>query len=117
MGNQFGRAHRWSSNFKTSVPAGEPRFEDLGYSWRETTTDRGFTVQELTAFDPATNSLAAEDPTTTQLTMKFVMEPKSALPPEEEAKVHMGLTPAVKLLAEELKYYVEEGQRLSVPQQ
>ncbi len=43
--------------------------------------------------------------------------PSPDLSPEEEAKVHMGLTAAVKPLAEELKYYVEEGQRLSVPQQ
>ncbi len=58
MGNQFGHADKWSSNFKTSKPGGEPKFSGLEYSLRDTTTDRGNTVQELTAFDPGKYTLS-----------------------------------------------------------
>ena len=131
MGNQFGHAHIWSSNFKSSKPVGEARFAGLDYSSRDTVTDRGRTVQELTEFDAAkhsftyqitegappiaqfagaTWSLSEEGASDTQLTMDFVMEPKSPLPPEMEAKVQAGLTASVTQLAQELKYFLEEGQ-------
>ena len=45
MGNQFGNADLWSSNFKTSKPGGEAKFEGLDYSLRDTTTERGNTIQ------------------------------------------------------------------------
>ena len=130
MGTQFGHAHRWSSNFKTSKPGGPARFAGIDHSLRDTTTDRGNTIQELTHFDAeqhtltyiitqgapeiaksagATWSLQAQGQQSTQLTMEFVMEPKMPLPADMEAKVRMGLTAAVNTLAQELKYYLEEG--------
>ncbi len=130
MGNQFGHAHRWSSNFKTSKPGGEAKFEGLAYSLRDTTTDRGNTIQELTAFDPhnysltyhitqgappiaqkagATWSLVAEGENVTSLNLEFVMEPKMPLAAEMEGKLKQGLTASVNELAEELKYYLENG--------
>jgi len=58
MGNQYGYANIWSSNFKTSKPGGEAKFNGLEYSLRDTTTDRGNTIQELTAFDPEKYTLS-----------------------------------------------------------
>ncbi|MDG1333993.1 MAG: hypothetical protein P8P74_16775 [Crocinitomicaceae bacterium] len=42
MGNQFGHAHLWSSNFQTSKPGGEAKFEGIDYSHRDTTTPGSF---------------------------------------------------------------------------
>lgn len=131
MGNQFGYAHLWSSNFKSSQPGGAPKFEGLDYSLRDTTTDRGNTVQELTAFDPKQYSLTYEiskgapaiakkagatwslSPSTTESTlleMAFLMEPQMPLNDEMNAKIKHGLTASVTQLAEELKYYLENGE-------
>ena len=129
IGNQFGHAHVWSSNFKTSKPGGEPKFKGLGYSHRDTTTERGNTIQELTAFDPSNYSFSYEitkgAPAIAQraastwylkgaeqgtvVHMDTIMEPKMPLSPEMESKIQMGLTASFKQLAEELKYYVENG--------
>ena len=129
MGNQFGHAHLWSSNFITSKPGGEPRFEGLDYSLRDTTTERGNTIQELQAFDPSTYSFSyeitkgapkiakraastwylKETENGTVAHMDTIMEPNMPLPAEMEAKIHMGLTASFNQLAEELKYYVEHG--------
>lgn len=129
MGNQFGYAHVWSSNFKSSKPGGEPRFEGLDYSLRDTVTDRGNTVQELTAFDreqytlsyvitkgaPEIAKLAAstwylkETADGTVVYMDTIMEPKQPLPEEMETQIQKGLTIAFQLLADELKFYLENG--------
>jgi hypothetical protein len=133
MGNQFGYADKWSSNFKTSKPGGEAKFNGLDYSLRDTTTDRGNTVQELTAFDSkkytltyvitqgapeiakmagAEWSLVSEGENLTMVSMDFIMEPKMPLNAEMETKIKMGLTASVKELAEELKFYMETGKPL-----
>jgi len=130
MGNQYGYADKWSSNFKTSKPGGEAKFSGLEYSLRDTTTDWGKTVQELTAFDSdkyslsyvitkgapeiakmagAKWSLVSESENLTTLSMNFNMEPKMPLTAEMETKLKMGLTESVKELAEELKFYLETG--------
>ena len=57
MGNQFAQVDVWCSNFKTSKPGGKAKFPGLDYSYRDTTTDRGQTIQELDSFDPAKHSL------------------------------------------------------------
>lgn len=130
MGNQYAYADKWSSNFKTSMPGGEAKFKGLEYSLRDTTTDRGNTVQELTAFDSdkytlsyvitqgapeiakmagAQWSLVSQSENLTMLSMDFIMEPKMTLNTEMETKIRMGLTSSVEELAEELKYYMETG--------
>lgn len=129
MGNQFGHADRWSSNFITSKPGGEAKFEGLEYSHRDTTTERGNTIQELTSFDASNYTLSykitqgapeiaksakskwyiTEDSHGTVVHMDTVMEPKMPLPEEMAQKINMGLTASFQLLAEELKYYVENG--------
>ncbi|MFT4986581.1 MAG: hypothetical protein ACI9AT_002515 [Ulvibacter sp.] len=133
MGNQYGYADKWSSNFKTSKPGGEAKFSGLEYSLRDTTTDRGNTIQELTAFDPskftlsyiitkgapeiakmagATWSLFTENENSTIVSMDFIMEPKMPINGEMETKIKMGLTASVKELTEELKFYLETGKPL-----
>jgi hypothetical protein len=134
MGNQFGYADKWSSNFKTSKPGGEAKFNGLEYSLRDTTTERGNTIQELTAFDPvkytltynitsgapeiakmagAKWSLFTETKNSTMVSMEFIMEPKMPLTEEMETKLKMGLTKSVQELAEELKFYLETGKALA----
>ena len=129
MGNQFGHAHLWSSNFKTSKPGGEKKFDGLDYSHRDTTTPNGNTIQELTAFDATDHSLSYEITAGKPELAKFVsshwylketkegtiaymnsvMVPNMELPAEMEAKIQMGLTASFNQLANELKYYVENG--------
>jgi len=129
MGQRFAEAHIWSSNFKSSKPGGEAKFPGLDYSLRDTITDRGNTIQELTAFDNEAHSLSYEitqgapeiakraasnwylekEGTQTVVKMDTIMEPKMPLPAEMEAKIQQGLSASFQQLAEELKYFVENG--------
>lgn len=130
MGNQFGHAHLWSSNFKTSKPGGEAKFEGIDYSLRDTTTPNGNTIQELTEFDAKNFSLRyeitagkpeiakfvtshwylTETDEGTVVKMDSIMEPKMELPEEMSTKIKMGLTASFNQLANELKYYLENGE-------
>ena len=58
MGNQFAQVDVWCSNFKTSKPGGKAKFPGLDYSYRDTTTDRGQTIQELDVFDTNNHKLS-----------------------------------------------------------
>lgn len=130
MGNQFAEAHLWSANFKASQPGGEPKLEGVTYAHRATITDRGETIQELDAFEPQNYSLAyhitegapevaekasavwylkeaADDQT--QAFFEFTLEPKSFVSEEMATKIKMGLLKSSQMLAEEMKYYVENG--------
>lgn len=131
MGVQFAEVDQWSSNFLTSQPGGDATFEGLDYSERITTTERGETVQQLTAFDPAGRSLsyqitkgapeiAKEARSTwalkevnseqTEVILEFILEPKVELNEYMEAKIKAGLTASSSLIAEELKFFLETGQ-------
>lgn len=129
MGNQFGDAHLWSSNFKTSKPGGEAKFEGIDYSLRDTTTPNGNTIQELREFDAKKFSLTyeitagkpeiakyvsshwylTETDEGTLVKMDSIMETKMELPAEKAEKIQMGLTASFQQLANELKYYLENG--------
>ena len=41
--------------------------------------------------------------------MDSIMETKMELPKEMETKIQMGLTASFQILADELKFYLEEG--------
>lgn len=130
MGNQFGHAHLWSSNFQSSKPGGEPQFEGIDYSLRDTNTPNGNTIQELTEFDAINYSLRYEitagkpeiakfvsshwyliqTDEGTVVQMDSIMEPKMELPEDMASKVQMGLTASFNQLANELKYYIENGE-------
>lgn len=129
MGNQFGDAHLWSSNFKTSKPGGEKKFEGMDYSLRDTTTPNGNTIQELKEFDTTNYSFKyeivagkpeiakfvsshwylKESEECTIAYMDSVMESKQELPQEMASKIQKGLTASFQTLADELKFYLEEG--------
>jgi Asp-tRNA(Asn)/Glu-tRNA(Gln) amidotransferase A subunit family amidase len=131
MGNQFGQVHLWSSNFLESKPEGESKFEGLAYSSRKTLTERGETIQELDVFDAnkyslsyyitkgapefaeqtgAVWSLSSEGLNTTKATFEFSMVAKAMVNEEMASKIEMGLTRSASEMAEELKYYLENGQ-------
>lgn len=129
MGNQFGHAHLWSSNFQSSKPGGEAKFNGIDYSHRDTTTPNGNTLQELIEFDTSNYSLSyeitagrpeiarsvsshwylEESSEGTIVYMDSVMEPKMELPAEMGEKIQLGFMDSFKQLANELKYYVENG--------
>ncbi|MEQ8241705.1 MAG: SRPBCC family protein [Cyclobacteriaceae bacterium] len=129
MGNQFGHAHLWSSNFQSSKPGGIAKFEGIDYSLRDTTTPNGNTLQELTEFDASNFSLRyeitagrpeiarsvsshwylEESAEGTVVYMDSVMEPKMELPAEMAEKIQLGLMASFNQLANELKYYLENG--------
>ena len=130
MGNQFGQVHLWSSNFLESRPGGESKFQGLDYSTRQTLTERGETIQELDEFN-ATNqslsyhitkgapevvekasavwSLSSQETNTTKVTFEFSMEIKDLVNKEMASKIKAGLLHASTEMAEELKYYMENG--------
>lgn len=127
MGNDFAGAAKWSTNFQTSKPFGEKKFEGLDYSGRETTTDRGLTIQVLDKFEPQNYSLEyhitegippvgksasshwylKEDGEGTKAIFDYDMELKDEVPAEMVGKIEMGLKMGATQLAEELKAYVE----------
>jgi len=132
MGNQFGQAHLWSSNFKACKPGGPAKFNGLDYSLRDTITERGNSIQELEAFDPETHALSyvitkgapeiakkassswylKEMEGSTAVYMDSVMEPKMPLPEEMATNLQKRLTASFNQLAIELKHYLETGEPL-----
>jgi hypothetical protein len=133
MGNQFADVHKWSNNFKESKPGGPQKFEDINYSLRETITDRGITIQVLETFDPknfilkyyiteglpeiaksahSTWFLKQISVNKTLVVMDFELEPKAPLNDVMVSKIEMGLKGSTKVLAEELKYFMENGKPL-----
>jgi hypothetical protein len=130
MGNQFADIHKWSSNFKESKPGGLQKFEDINYSLRETITDRGITIQVLETFDPtnfilkyyiteglpeiaksahSTWFLKQISVAKTLVVMDFELEPKAPLNDVMASKIEMDLKSSTTVLAEELKYFMENG--------
>lgn len=110
MGNDFAGAAKWSTNFKTSKPFGEKKFEGLDYSGRETTTDRGLTIQVLDKFEPQNYSLEYHitegiPPVGKSASSHWYL--KEEVPAEMVGKIEMGLKMGATQLAEELKAYVE----------
>ena len=131
MGNQFGEVHLWSSNFLDSKPGGNPKFFGLDYTFRDTITERGNTVQVLESFDPrnytlsyfisegkpeiaksasSTWSLRTISSDLTKVILEFNMEPKVSLNEYMTAKIEAGLAASANQIAVELKHYLENGE-------
>ena len=130
MGTQFAQVHLWSSNFFDSKPAGPAKFPGLDYSVRDTVTERGQTVQALDTFD-ATNfaltyhiskgapkiakravgmwSLKSIDKNSTTVIIEFIMETKGIIGFLLPALIKLKIKQASLVIAEELKYYLEQG--------
>ena len=130
MGNQFAQVHLWSSNFKDSKPGGMAKFPGLDHSERITITERGETIQALDAFDSVAHSLSyhiskgapsiAKDasaiwslestaPDQTKVLLEFNMETKG-LGFLMTPMIKKGMGQSAKEIAEDLKYYLENGQ-------
>jgi hypothetical protein len=130
MGHQYGQVDLWSTNFIESNPSGKPKFPGLNYSKRITLTERGRTIQELDAFDPvnhtltyhitegapsiskkasATWSLISIDSLHTKVVFKFNMTTKGIVGFIMANTIDEKLGSSAKDMAEELKYYLENG--------
>lgn len=131
MGEDFANVHQWATNFTDSKASGEKKFDGLDYSSRTTITERGTTVQTLDAYSPEKFSLeytitegAPEiakvasskwslekiSDNETKVILDFYLEPKMELPAEMAEKVKMGIYMGAKTIAEELKYFLENGE-------
>lgn len=130
MGNQFAQVHLWSTNFKDSKPGGSSKFSGLDYSERVTLTDRGETIQELDSFDATTHALSyhitkgapgiakhasaiwslnSDEANKTTVVLEFNMETKGFLGFLMTPMIKMGMGKSATEIAEDLKYYVENG--------
>lgn len=131
MGLQFDQVHLWCSNFLDSKPGGSKKFEALEYSHRATTTERGETIQVLDSFDSENYSLAYHitrgmpgiaktasgvwslevvEGDKTKVTIAFDMEVKNAVGYVLSPIIKLKLGKSAEDIAEELKYYMENGQ-------
>jgi hypothetical protein len=131
MGKQFAQIHLWSTNFKDSKPGGSSKFVGLDYSTRITITARGETVQELDAFDPTTHSLAYHiskgmpaiakhasavwslqpiGTNKTKVILQFNMETKGFPGFLLTPMMRKGMGKSAIEIAEDLKYYLENGE-------
>lgn len=130
MGKQFDEVHKWSSNFKNSKPGGKPKFPDLDYSQRLTITDRGETVQVLDSFDSDSYTLSYHitkgapgiakqagaiwslniiNPNKTKVVLEFKMVTQGLIGFLMTPIIKKGIKNSASEIAEELKYYVENG--------
>lgn len=130
LGNQFTQPHIWAVNFKTSEPGGEPKLSGLTYLHRATTTENGVNWQELDSFDPddyrltyhvskgipSIASRALGDwrlekvtDSRTQMTVRFTLETKGLLGLVMSPIISKKVGAASTELAEEFKYYLENG--------
>jgi hypothetical protein len=131
MGLQFAQVHLWSSYFLDSKSGGIKQFEALAYSERITQTDRGETVQVLDSFDSENYTLAyhitkgmpgiaktasgvwsleATENNKTMVTIAFDMEIKNAIGYLLSPVIKLKIGRSAEEIAEELKYYVENGE-------
>jgi hypothetical protein len=130
LGNQFTKANVWSSNFKSSKPGGEPKLASLDYLHRETMTKNGENFQELDEFDPVNYSLSYHvsrgvpgiaksalgkwslfkvENNETRLKVHFILETKGLIGFVLSPVVSKKVGRASAEIAEELKYYMENG--------
>jgi hypothetical protein len=130
MRNQFAEVHLWSTNFKDSKSGGNSKFAGLDYSERVTVTDRGETIQELDVFDSTTHALSyhitkgapsiakhasavwslnSDEANKTTVVLVFNLETKGVLGFLMTPLIKKGIGKSATEIAEELKYYVENG--------
>lgn len=130
LGNQFAEAHIWSTNFKSSKPAGEPKLPGLDYLHRETMTEKGENWQELDTFDPVNYSLSYHvsrgvpaiaksalgewklsktGDNQCRMNIHFILETKGILGFILSPVISKKIGKASTEIAKELKYYMENG--------
>jgi hypothetical protein len=131
MGKQFAQVDQWSTNFKTSKPGGSSTFAGLEYSERITLTNRGETIQVLDSFDSTKHkltyhitkgkpgiakqasavwSLNTIDANKSTVILEFDMTTKGLLGFLMTPLIKKGIGKSASEIAEDLKYYVENGE-------
>ncbi|MFT6243530.1 MAG: hypothetical protein ACJA0U_000809 [Salibacteraceae bacterium] len=130
MGHNFDGVDEWSANFYESKAGGAKKFPGLSYSKRITMTERGETVQVIDAFNSVNHSLeyhiTAGKPSIaseakakwslvevgsdkTKVVLEFKMQAKGWIGLFMSGKVKSKIDSSSQELAEELKYYIENG--------
>lgn len=130
MGLQFAQVHLWSTNFVDSRPGGPEKFHGLDHSQRVTVTDRGETIQVLDAFDSENYRLAYHitegmpgiakaasgvwslkpiGNNKTMVSIAFDMEVKNLVGYFLSSVIKLKIGKSAEEIAEELKYYMENG--------
>jgi hypothetical protein len=131
MGTQYTQVHLWSTNFKDSKAGGNPKLPGLNYLHRITQTGRGETIQELDKFDIDNYtltyhiskgapeiaktavgiwSLAPVESNKTKVILEFELETNGFKGLMLSSIVKLKLGKSAMELAEELKFYVENGE-------
>ena len=131
MGVQYTEVHLWSTNFKDSKAGGNPKLLGLDYLHRITQTDRGETIQELDNFDSDNYtltyhiskgapeiaktavgiwSLVSIEPNKTKVILEFRMETNGFKGLMLSSIIKFKLGKSAMGIAEELKFYVENGE-------
>ena len=129
LGNQFGAIDKWASVISESSVSGQPKFQGVNYSVRNTTAVTGKGQQELTGFDPQNHvisykSLSGTPPIVKQIHAEWSLKEKGSnkteLVLDFQAQMkgigHL-LSPIAKKklskigdeLLDDFKYYVENG--------
>tara|TARA_B100000809_G_C15040390_1_gene495336 strand:- start:530 stop:1108 length:579 start_codon:yes stop_codon:yes gene_type:complete len=130
MGTEFDEVDAWCSNFIESEASGNKKFNDIDYSSRVTVTTKGENTQALDEFDPVNHtlkyhitkgkpgiakeasavwSLANIGSKKTKVILEFKFLAKGWIGLFLSGKVRSEINGASLEIAEELKYYMENG--------
>lgn len=130
MGDQYTQVHLWSTNFKDSKAGGNPKLPGLDYLHRITQTERGETMQELDEFDTDNYTLSYHiskgapeiaktaigiwslvpfEPSKTKVIIEFKLETNGFKGLLLSSIIKLKLGKSAMEIAEELKFYVENG--------
>jgi hypothetical protein len=130
MGTEFSEVDLWCANFIKSEAGGSKKFNGIDYSKRVTVTTKGENTQELDDFDPtnyvlkyhisegkpgiakeasAVWSLVDLGLNKTKVVLEFKLVTKGWIGLLMSGKVRSGINSTSAEIAEELKYYMENG--------
>ena len=130
MGTEFSEVDLWCVNFIESEAGGSKKFNDIDYSTRVTLTEKGENTQVLDEFDPANHllkyhitdgkpgiakeasavwSLIDLGQNKTKVILEFRFVAKGWIGLLMSGKVRSGINNTSTEIAEELKYYMENG--------
>jgi hypothetical protein len=130
MGTEFSEVDIWCANFIKSEAGGSEKFNGIDYSKRITLTTKGENTQELDDFDPinyilkyhisegkpgiakeasALWSLVDLGLNKTKVVLEFKLVTKGWIGLLMSGKVRSGINSTSAKIAEELKYYMENG--------
>jgi hypothetical protein len=130
MGTEFSEVDLWCANFIKSEAGGIKKFNNIDYSTRVTVTPKGENTQELDDFDPINHvlkyhiskgkpgiakeasavwSLVDLGLNKTKVVLEFKFVAKGWIGLLMSGKVRSGINGTSTEIAEELKYYMENG--------